>query len=143
MDNYVFCLAQKKAAAKMAKELNDVMTYCPERKTTVLDKFGLSAAVSSNFCVMSEIAEVTSAMLDSKMVAVLSKFPEALESIHFSDQYTGVKPPEDQVSLFNIFFKRILAPSDAKLSDAQTFHQNTSNHAHYTSIYKIYKQFLQ
>jgi len=96
MDNYVFCLAQKKAAAKMAKELNDVMTYCPERKTTVLDKFGLSAAVSSNFCVMSEIAEVTSAMLDSKMVAVLSKFPEALESIHFSDQYTGVKPPEDQ-----------------------------------------------
>ena len=97
MDNYVFCLAQKKAAAKMAKELNDVMTYCPERKTTVLDKFGLSAAVSSNFCVMSEIAEVTSAMLDSKMIAVLSKFPEALESIHFSDQYTGVKPPEDQV----------------------------------------------
>jgi len=96
MDNYVFCLAQKKAAAKMAKELNDVMTYCPERKTTVLDKFGLSAAVSSNFCVMSEIAEVTSAMLDSKMIAVLSKFPEALESIHFSDQYTGVKPPEDQ-----------------------------------------------
>ena len=36
-------------------------------------------------------------MLDSKMVAVLAKFPEALESIHFSDQYTGLKPPEDQV----------------------------------------------
>jgi len=96
MDNFVFCLAQKKAAAKMAKELNDVMTYCPERKTTILDKYGLSASVSSNFCVMSEIAEVTSAMLDSKMVAVLSKFPDALESIHFSDQYTGIKPPEDQ-----------------------------------------------
>lgn len=96
MDNFVFCLAQKKAAAKMAKELNDVMTYCPERKTAILDKYGLSASVSSNFCVMSEIAEVTSAMLDSKMVAVISKFPDALESIHFSDQYTGVKPPEDQ-----------------------------------------------
>lgn len=96
MDSYVFCLAQKKAGAKMAKELNDVMTYCPERKTTVLDKYGLATSVSSNFCVMSEIAEVTSAMLDSKMVAVLAKFPEALESIHFSDQYTGLKPPEDQ-----------------------------------------------
>jgi len=96
MDSYVFCLAQKKAAAKMAKELNDVMTFCPERKSTVLDKYGLNANVSSNFCVMSEIPEVTAAMLDSKMVAVLSKYPEALDSIHFSDQYTGVKPSEEQ-----------------------------------------------
>ena len=108
MDSYVFCLAQKKAGAKMAKELNDVMTYCPERKTTVLDKYGLATSVSSNFCVMSEIAEVTSAMLDSKMVAVLAKFPEALESIHFSDQYTGLKPPEDQVLyLLNLLWSTI------------------------------------
>jgi len=96
MDSYVFCLAQKKAAAKMAKELNDVMTFCPERKSAVLDKYGLSANVSSNFCVMTEIPEVTAAMLDSKMVAVLSKYPDAVDSIHFSDQYTGVKPSEDQ-----------------------------------------------
>ena len=96
MDSYVFCLAQKKAAAKMAKELNDVMTFCPERRTTILDKYGLPQSVSNNFCIMSEIPEVTSAMLDSKMVAVLSKYPDAIDSIQFSDQYTGVKPPDDQ-----------------------------------------------
>jgi len=46
---------------------------------------------------MSEIPEVTSAMLtDSKLMAMLSKYPDAIDSIHFSDQYTGVKPPEDQ-----------------------------------------------
>jgi hypothetical protein len=35
---------------------------------------------------MSEIPEVTSAMLDSKMVAILNKYPELVDSIHFSDQ---------------------------------------------------------
>jgi hypothetical protein len=37
---------------------------------------------------MSEIPEVTAAMLDSKMVAILNKYPELVDSIHFSDQVT-------------------------------------------------------
>ena len=38
---------------------------------------------------MSEIPEVTSAMLtDSKLTAMLNKYPDAIDSIHFSDQYT-------------------------------------------------------
>ena len=43
---------------------------------------------------MSEIREVTAAMLDSKLSAVLSKYPDAVDSIHFSDQYTGLKPTD-------------------------------------------------
>ena len=46
---------------------------------------------------MSEIPEVTTSMLsDSKMCAMLNKYPDAIDSIHFSDQYTGAKPTDDQ-----------------------------------------------
>jgi hypothetical protein len=94
MDTYVFCLAQKKAATKISKEMADIMTFCPEKKA-VQERYGLPA--NSSFCIMSEIPEVTAAMLtDSKMLAMLNKYPEAIDSIHFSDQYTGPKPADDQ-----------------------------------------------
>ena len=35
-------------------------------------------------------------LTDSKLLAMLNKYPEAIDSIHLSDQYTGPKPPEDQ-----------------------------------------------
>ena len=95
MDSYVFCLAQKKAAAKLSKEMADINTYCPEKRN-VQDKYGLPVHVANNYCVNCEIPEVIPAMMDSKMVAVLNKFPDAIDSIHFSDQYSGPKPPDDQ-----------------------------------------------
>ena len=95
MDTYVFCLAQKKAAVKLAKEMPDVKTFCPEKKPLAQEKYGLSA--NSSFFVMSEIPEVTQAMMsDSKMLAMLNKYPEAIDSVHFSDQYVGAKLPDDQ-----------------------------------------------
>jgi len=94
MDSYVFCLAQKKTALKVSKEMSDIMTFCPEKRPAQ-EKYGLPS--NSSYFIMSEIPEVTSAMLtDSKLMAMLSKYPDAIDSIHFSDQYTGVKPPEDQ-----------------------------------------------
>ncbi len=91
MDTFVFCLAGRKAtAAKMAKEMADISTFCPERRSA--EKYGVPA----KFCVMSEMAEVAAGMLDSKMVAILNKYPDAVESVHFSDQYTGPKPGDDQ-----------------------------------------------
>jgi len=33
-------------------------------------------------------------MLDSKLVSVFKKYPDIIDTIHFSDQYTGPKPTE-------------------------------------------------
>ena len=95
MDSFVFCLANKKTAIKLAKEMADITTYCPERRSATPDKHGLPASVASNYSIMSEIPEVTMAMLDSKLSAVLTKYPDAIDSIHFSDVYTGLKPTDN------------------------------------------------
>jgi hypothetical protein len=55
-----------------------------------MEKFG----VPSQFSVMSELGEVTPAMLDSRVIAVLNKFEDLIDCIHFSDQYSGTKQPE-------------------------------------------------
>ena len=71
----------------------DLATYCPERRPA--DKFDLP----SNYFVMSEVAEVASAMLDAKIVSMFRKFPDVIDTIHFSDQFTGPKPTDDQQPL--------------------------------------------
>merc|ERR550519_502416 len=38
-------------------------------------------------------------MVDAKLVSMFRKFPEAIDTIHFSDQYTGPKPADDQQPL--------------------------------------------
>lgn len=93
MDSFVFCIASKKTAVHLSKEMADLSVFCPERKAG--DKYN----INSGFSVMSEIAEAASAMLDSKVIAVLNKFPEYIDYIHFSDQYSGAKQTEDSVTL--------------------------------------------
>ncbi len=41
-----------------------------------------------------QVAEVASAMLDSKLVSLFNKYPDVIDTIHFSDQYTGPKPAD-------------------------------------------------
>jgi len=90
MDNFIFAIASKKSSQHLSKELYDINTYCPERRPA--EKHG----VSGNYFVMSEVAEVASAMLDSKLVSVFKKYDGVIDTMHFSDQYTGPKPTEDQ-----------------------------------------------
>jgi hypothetical protein len=33
-------------------------------------------------------------MLDSKLVSVFTKYPDVIDTIHFSDQFTGPKPAD-------------------------------------------------
>lgn len=87
MDTFVFCVASKKTALHFSKEMADISVYCPERKP------GEKYNVPSSFNVMSEIPE--SAMLDSKIVAVLNKYAELVDYIHFSDQFSGLKQQDD------------------------------------------------
>ena len=51
------------------------------------------------FFYLFQVAEVASAMMDAKLVSMFRKFPEAIDTIHFSDQYTGPKPADDQQPL--------------------------------------------
>jgi len=90
MDNFIFAIASKKSSLKLSKDMYDINTYCPERRAA--EKYG----VAGSYFVMSEVAEVASAMLDSKLVSMFKKYGDAIDTIHFSDQYTGLKPSEDQ-----------------------------------------------
>ncbi|XP_053653230.1 PAT complex subunit CCDC47 [Cherax quadricarinatus] len=90
MDAFVFALATKKTAARLSKEMTDISTFCPEKKSG--EKFGLG----SQFVLMNELGEVASTVLgDPKVTAVLNKFSGMIDFFHFSDQYSGPKQPED------------------------------------------------
>lgn len=89
MDSFIFCVASKKTSLYLSKEMADITVYCPERKSG--DRYGLPAS----FSVMSEIPETTSAILDSKIMAVFNKYSNYIDYIHFSDQYSGVKQADD------------------------------------------------
>jgi len=102
MDSFIFCISNKKASIRLSKEMNDLNTYCPERRPA--DKFD----IPGNYFIMSEVAEVASAMLDAKLMSMFKKYPEAIESIHFSDQYTGPKPTDDQQPLELPIGKQVL-----------------------------------
>ncbi|KAK9506244.1 hypothetical protein O3M35_008214 [Rhynocoris fuscipes] len=89
MDSFVFCVANKKTAAKLAKDMADLSLFCGERKSG--EKLGLP----SQFSVLSEIGEVSLAMLDSKVTAVLNRHTDLIDYIHFSDQFSGPKQQEE------------------------------------------------
>lgn len=90
MDSFVLCLAAKKAATRLSREMADIAVYCPERKSAV-EKFGLPPS----FALMSEIGEAATTLLDVRVCSLVNKIPEVIESIHFSDQYSGPKQPEE------------------------------------------------
>ncbi|KAL1122205.1 hypothetical protein AAG570_003610 [Ranatra chinensis] len=89
MDSFVFCVAVKKTATRLVKEMADLSVYCPEKRAG--DKLGLP----SQFNVMSEMGEITSAMLDSKMASFIAKNATLIDYIHFSDQFSGPKQQEE------------------------------------------------
>ncbi len=88
MDNIVFALATKKAALKISKEYNDLINFCPEKKPG--EKFGLP----NQFVLMSELTEVISSILDQRTASVINKCAPYIESMHFTDQFTGTKTAE-------------------------------------------------
>lgn len=91
MDSFVFCVASKKTALHFSKEMADISVYCPERRPG--EKYG----IPSSFNVMSEIPE--GAMLDAKIIAVLNKYTNLVDYIHFSDQFSGIKQTEETNTL--------------------------------------------
>ncbi|UJR27130.1 hypothetical protein I4U23_008429 [Adineta vaga] len=89
METFVFCLAKKRCAAKLHRDMNDLSQFCSERKNA--DKRGLNG----NYQILNEIGEVSNAIIDNRLLDFVEKFPDVLEYIHISDQYTGMKIQND------------------------------------------------
>ncbi|XP_028161456.1 PAT complex subunit CCDC47 [Ostrinia nubilalis] len=105
-DPFVLCVAQKKHATRLAKEMQDLSVFCPERRPG--ESHGLPVSMS----VMSESAEAAAGVLDTRTCAALHQYAAHVQYIHISDRYTGpkqmeetaqTKPPDtERVLLMNI-----------------------------------------
>jgi hypothetical protein len=111
-ESFVFCLAHKRVCSTMQKDHQDLGAYCSEKKT--VEKYGLSA----NFQILSESSQVTSYVLDNRVVAAIQKHEPMIEYLHFSDQYVGPRQPEEnqagkvpETSRVLIFCFNIVDPS--------------------------------
>ncbi|XP_067936612.1 PAT complex subunit CCDC47-like [Watersipora subatra] len=90
MDNYVLCLAQKKSASRLHKDMNDLSLYIEGKKKA--EDYGLP----SSYQVLSEIGEASKAFIsDQKVLSFIQWNEGVLEYMHITDQYSGEKPSED------------------------------------------------
>lgn len=91
MDNFVFCLVNKKSGLKTVKEYNDVITFCQQKKS--IEKYTF---LNDNFILLNELSDVTSLVLDNnnQLLTLLSSSPELINFIHISDQFSGLKPSD-------------------------------------------------
>lgn len=67
MDKYVFCLARKRCAVRLHRDMNDLAQFCGDRKT--IERLGRNG----NYQVLSEIAEVTNFIMDSRLTEFVNK----------------------------------------------------------------------
>ncbi|XP_012681233.1 PAT complex subunit CCDC47 isoform X2 [Clupea harengus] len=86
MDTFVFALGTKKAMARMQKEMQDLSEFCSDKP-----KSGAKYGVPEYLTILTEMGEVTDGLMDSKMVHYITNHAEKIESIHFSDQFSGPK----------------------------------------------------
>lgn len=91
MDSFVFCLVNKKTGLKTVKEYNDVITFCQQKKS--IEKYTF---LNDNFILLNELSDVTSLVLDNnnQLLTLLSASPELINFIHISDQFSGLKPSD-------------------------------------------------
>ncbi|KAI8793237.1 coiled-coil domain-containing protein 47 [Biomphalaria glabrata] len=88
MDTFVFCIAQKRSAAKLHKDMNDLSQFTEKKSTEKYE-------IPSSYQLLSEIGEGTAAVLDKKVCQMLTKYEGVIEYIHVSDQYSGPKLQDD------------------------------------------------
>ncbi|CAG0883415.1 unnamed protein product [Cyprideis torosa] len=102
LDTYVMAIAQKRIATKYIREMNDLSTYCPDRKS------GERLSLPPCYTVANEIGEALQAVLDPKLTWMLNKYSDVIQLIHISDQFSGPKLPDDGSNLTLPVTKRVL-----------------------------------
>ena len=83
MDSFVFAIGHKKALQKMAKEYQDLQSYTANLKP-------ISRGTSVELYQLSESGEVAGCVLSERMMSFIAKHCKEIQSVHISDQYTGM-----------------------------------------------------
>ncbi|KAK3520637.1 hypothetical protein QTP70_029534 [Hemibagrus guttatus] len=93
MDTFVFAVGNRKAMGRMQKEMQDLSEFCGDKP-----KSGAKYSLPDSLAILSEMGEVTDGVMDNKMVHYITNHADKIESIHFSDQFSGPKvmPEEGQ-----------------------------------------------
>uniref|UniRef100_A0A8C7X9X3 PAT complex subunit CCDC47 n=1 Tax=Oryzias sinensis TaxID=183150 RepID=A0A8C7X9X3_9TELE len=91
MDTFVFAVGTKKAMARMQKEMQDLSEFCGDKP-----KSGAKYGLPDSLAILSEMGEVTDGVMDNKMVHYITTQAEKIESIHFSDQFSGPKVMQEE-----------------------------------------------
>ncbi|KAK7938736.1 hypothetical protein WMY93_002062 [Mugilogobius chulae] len=91
MDTFVFAVGTKKAMARLQKEMQDLSEFCGDKPKSGA-KFGLPESLA----ILSEMGEVTDGVMDNKMVHYITNHADKIESIHFSDQFSGPKIMQEE-----------------------------------------------
>ncbi|RNA26506.1 Coiled-coil domain-containing 47 [Brachionus plicatilis] len=100
IDSFVFCLTGKKQSQQMFNDYQDLSSFCVEKKlsSSVQSQFVdlLSAQVNQKYVVLNEIGEIPNYMLDKTVCAFMNKYPEMVDFILVSDQYTGFRSQSEE-----------------------------------------------
>uniref|UniRef100_A0A3B3HT03 PAT complex subunit CCDC47 n=1 Tax=Oryzias latipes TaxID=8090 RepID=A0A3B3HT03_ORYLA len=91
MDTFVFAVGTKKAMARMQKDMQDLSEFCGDKP-----KSGAKYGLPDSLAILSEMGEVTDGVMDNKMVHYITTQAEKIESIHFSDQFSGPKVMQEE-----------------------------------------------
>ncbi|XP_043911128.1 PAT complex subunit CCDC47 [Protopterus annectens] len=91
MDTYVFAVGTKKALLRLQKEMQDLSEFCSDKP-----KSGIKYGLPESLAILTEMGEVTEGMMDAKMVHYLVHHGDKIESIHFSDQFSGPKIMQEE-----------------------------------------------
>ncbi|XP_066554573.1 PAT complex subunit CCDC47 isoform X2 [Amia ocellicauda] len=91
MDTFVFAVGTKKAMARMQKDMQDLSEFCNDKP-----KSGAKYGLPEYLAILSEMGEVTEGVMDNKMVHFLTNHADKIESIHFSDQFSGPKLMQEE-----------------------------------------------
>ncbi|OCT60065.1 hypothetical protein XELAEV_18046085mg [Xenopus laevis] len=91
MDTYVFSVGTRKTLIRLQKEMQDLSEFCGDKPKSAA-KMGLPESMA----VLAEMGEVTDGIMDTKMVHYLTNYSDKIESIHFSDQFSGPKIMQEE-----------------------------------------------
>ncbi|OCT62251.1 PAT complex subunit CCDC47-like [Xenopus laevis] len=91
MDTYVFAVGTRKTLIRLQKEMQDLSEFCSDKPKSAA-KMGLPESMAT----LSEMGEVTDGIMDTKMVHYLTLYSDKIESIQFSDQFSGPKIMQEE-----------------------------------------------
>ncbi|RMB94764.1 hypothetical protein DUI87_28743 [Hirundo rustica rustica] len=94
MDTYVFAVGTRKALVRLQKEMQDLSEFCSDKP-----KSGAKYGLPDSLAILSEMGEVTEGMMDAKMIHFLTHYADKIDSVQFSDQFSGPKLMQEEGQL--------------------------------------------